>query len=80
MKFRVLVLLLMCAILPAAGIAQETDTNGKQTEIDERQPAEKTQSAENDDGKNEISPDLRESFRPSEEISEDLSVSFPVDI
>lgn len=80
MKYGALVLLFMYAILPATGIAQEQATNRKQTDAGERQQEKQIQSAEDDDGKSEISPDIRESFRPSEEISEDLSVSFPVDI
>ncbi|MEX2525834.1 MAG: hypothetical protein WD750_12810 [Gammaproteobacteria bacterium] len=78
MKYKVLVLLLMYAILPAAGVAQETDR--QETEVDERQEDEQVQTDGEDNNDGKSSPAIRDSFRPSEEISEDLSVSFPVDI
>ncbi len=80
MKSCTFILLFLFVLLSAGSYAQEQESNREQTEADVSQQDEKTQSAENDDGKNDISPDIRESFRPSEEISEDLSVSFPVDI
>lgn len=70
-----LVLLLLC--LPLA--AQETDDSETEGSAGE-QPAEESQKeSQAEDGESD-KDSTDDDFRPSEEISEDLSVSFPVDI
>ena len=63
------------------GELPESGNPARQT-TDEKQPeaAEKETDAENASASKAKERDPREIFRPSEEISEDFAVSFPVDI
>ena len=70
-----LILYLIFSVSLTSSIAQ-TDEKVAQPET-ENKTTETTSGSETDSAG---IPDISESFRPSEEISEDLPVSFPVDI
>ncbi len=79
MKYSPMLLLLFILTLPVTSAAQED--NGKQRPADGQQTEKTKDTKESPDiRKDQPAPDVSESFKPSEEISEDLSVSFPVDI
>ncbi|NND67776.1 MAG: hypothetical protein HKN19_09330 [Halioglobus sp.] len=78
-------LILFFLWLPGAALAQPQEQETQEQETQEQQPVEdvtveageQAQRAPQTDAQQERSP---HDYRPSEDISEDLSVSFPVDI
>lgn len=71
-----LVILLLCPY--GVALAQETEVEEEQPVVEEKGEAdEQAPPAPEADTERERSP---HDYRPSEDISEDLSVSFPVDI
>jgi len=72
------ILLIIMSILLVNAVAQDKSPEEDESKTDEtitQEQESETSTAAQDD-----SPETPASFKPSEEISEDLSVSFPVDI
>ncbi len=69
----------LCSILCSTSIlAQDSETSGKQEE--KEQQAKQSEEKETIEQAPPGNVKTAETFTPSEEVSEDLSVSFPVDI
>ena len=79
-------LLAMAFLLPNATPAQETEAPEAQTQTAEEQEegpkidADTQVEKEKEDAEETEPPPLVEDFEPSEVISEDLAVDFPIDI
>ncbi|MFI2812437.1 MULTISPECIES: hypothetical protein [Microbulbifer] len=74
-----LCLVLTLALLPLAALAQQQETQGEEEkeEVSQEQDAGNVQARAPESNDNEGGVD---NYEASEEISEDLSVSYPIDI
>ena len=72
------ILLIIISILFINAMAQDKPPEENESKTDETITQE--QESETSTAPQDNSPETPDSFKPSEEISEDLSVSFPVDI
>jgi len=80
MRLRHIGLLFLFLALPASNLAQDRESDRNQTEADRARGNDSSPADKDDNEDRETTPDSSQSFQPSEEISEDLSVSFPADI
>ena len=72
------ILLIIISVLFINAMAQDKSPEENESKTDEIITQE--QESETSTSAQDNSPETPDSFKPSEEISEDLSVSFPVDI
>ena len=73
---KILIIILM-SFLAGMAIAQ---SGNQERQGQEQQQVDKSGQAHNDEPQKQPAADVSDTFTPSEEISEDLAVSFPVDI
>lgn len=77
---RTIRLLLLFILAVSAGAYAQDENKSDRAESGDEEQTEQTRAGKEDIKPRETPADIAESFTPSEEISEDLSVSFPVDI